>query len=223
MAIILHIDTSLPEAQAILSDNGSVLASAVNLQLNEHGAWLHTAIEKLFSKTGIHWQQVSAVSVAEGPGSYTGLRIGVAAAKGFCFARQLPLITVSNLKLFVEASRGINAQYYIPMIDARRMEVFTAVYDSNGQILTPPFAHILEDGSFLELLNKGAVLFCGDGAKKWSTACSHSNARFFHEHYKDIHHVKLACEAWEEKRFADLAYQTPVYVKDFQVKQSVKG
>jgi tRNA threonylcarbamoyladenosine biosynthesis protein TsaB len=182
------------------------------------------AINKLLEEQGYTMQQLKAVAVTEGPGSYTGLRVGMATAKGLCFALQIPLITVNTLK--VMACSAI-AQWLplpnqtmqvalCPMIDARRMEVFTAVYNDKLQELIAPKALILDPLSFNEELNNQLLICFGNGANKWKNISRFPNVVFIDEKIdmgKGL--AKLATDQYLSKNFADLAYAEPVYLKEF--------
>src|ERR1700758_4691343 len=134
MALILNIDTATAKASICLALDGKTLALAENWTQNEHAAWLHSAIEQMMQQTGYRLRDLQAVAVTAGPGSYTGLRVGMAAAKGFCFALDIPLIAEDTLRTMAFAAKEQlpGTDLLCPMIDARRMEVFTAVYQNDG-------------------------------------------------------------------------------------------
>jgi tRNA threonylcarbamoyladenosine biosynthesis protein TsaB len=222
--MILTIDTATDQASVCLSQDGNVLATLINDNQKDHATWIQVAINKLLEEQGYTMQQLKAVAVTEGPGSYTGLRVGMATAKGLCFALQIPLITVNTLK--VMACSAI-AQWLplpnqtmqvalCPMIDARRMEVFTAVYNDKLQELIAPKALILDPLSFNEELNNQLLICFGNGANKWKNISRFPNVVFIDEKIdmgKGL--AKLATDQYLSKNFADLAYAEPVYLKEF--------
>src|SRR5271168_1032073 len=139
-----------------------------NFEQKAHAAWLHVAVQELMTNTGSRMRDLQAVAVTAGPGSYTGLRVGMAAAKGFCYALGIPLITEDTLRVmaFAASERLPEADLLCPMIDARRMEVFTAVYQKGGKVLLPPIAMVIDENSFSEFLSERFMSFFGDGSYK---------------------------------------------------------
>lgn len=223
MSLILHIDTSGPEAWLVLARDGQVLLTRRNNRQQDHAAFLHPAIRELMEEAGLQFAELAAVAVCEGPGSYTGIRVGMAAAKGICFAAGIPLITLSALEITARALRDADATVpvddmpvcYCPMIDARRMEVFTAVYDRSLQCILQPQAMILTPDSYVKILLNNRVVFSGTGAGKWQRVCIHANAVFAEELYRDR---AMSCLSWEKAQraeLADLIYADPLYLKDF--------
>src|SRR5690349_4893942 len=183
MALILCIDTALEEASVCIAQDNHVLAVKKNNRQMDHAAWIQTAIREMLVETGREMNDLSAVAVAAGPGSYTGLRVGMATAKGICYALKIPLIAVNTLEAMAYAARefyGASAEnsFYCPMIDARRMEVFTAMYDQHLDTVIEPVALVLDEETFKEQLNKTRVIFFGSGVAKWKHLCNHSNAIF---------------------------------------------
>jgi tRNA threonylcarbamoyladenosine biosynthesis protein TsaB len=169
----------------------------------------------MIKDAGCTMKDINAVAVSNGPGSYTGLRIGLSAAKGLCYALQIPLITIGTLQMMVQGVEKNEANLYCPMIDARRMEVFTAMYGSEGKEITSPAALILDENSFAEDLKMNRILFFGNGAAKFKNICSHSNAIFSGLHTDASQLAKLSQQKFTAKDFADLAYCEPLYVKEF--------
>lgn len=218
MAIILNIDTATETAGIALSSGGLVLHSAINEDQKDHAAWIHHAIQQLMKDGGYAMHQLNAVAVTAGPGSYTGLRVGMASAKGLCYALGIPLITESTLKVMAAAAveRGNASGHFLcPMIDARRMEVFTAVYDSNLKEVLSPRPMILDEQSFHDLLSRQRVVFFGSGSAKFRALSQNANAIF-----QDIgHHAKhlagLSYLKFQLSEFAHPAYAEPVYLKEF--------
>lgn len=218
MASILHIDTAGNTATVMLAASGIAQPMLENKLQNEHAAFLHPAIETVLQKAGIAMNEIDAVAVANGPGSYTGLRVGLAAAKGICYALNKPLICINNLEILAAATRLHTADASIghaPMIDARRMEVFTALYNSKGELLISPHAEVLNANSFSTALDSGKLIFSGSGADKWQQICRHPNALFSTEYDVATAFASLAHDAFMTKKFADLAYVEPFYLKEF--------
>jgi tRNA threonylcarbamoyladenosine biosynthesis protein TsaB len=182
MGLILNIDTATQTAQVSFAKDGKVLQSLTNELQKDHASFLQTAIQQLAKNISIALADVDAIAVTAGPGSYTGIRVGMASAKGLCYALSKPLIAINTLKvLTVAAQQELNNApeiLFCPMIDARRMEVFTAIYNNTLAEILPPCAIILEERSFLPQLQNNKIVFFGSGAAKWQTLCSHSNASF---------------------------------------------
>jgi len=215
MSLILNIDTALDTASVCLSDNGNVLQLSFSENQKDHASWLHVAIAELLQKKGYVIKDLKAVAVSIGPGSYTGLRVGLAAAKGFCYALHIPLITVNSLKIIAYAVMGEAIDIICPLIDARRMEVFTAVYDKELREKISPHAMILDEKSFAPFLLSGNVLFCGNGVKKLQPLLLNSNGFFSHTISDASHLARLSINCYKNKEFADLAYAEPLYLKEF--------
>jgi tRNA threonylcarbamoyladenosine biosynthesis protein TsaB len=184
-------------------------------QAMESAAWLHVAIQKLLEEQDVVITQLAAIAVSAGPGSYTGLRIGMAAAKGMCYALNLPLITINSLQMMAAAAMAESTTLLCPMIDARRMEVFTGLYTCALEEVLPSQAMVLDQNSFATFLETTTITFFGNGSAKFQTLIQHRNAIF-----KDItadasHLVGLAHRAFQQQLFADLAYSEPFYGKAF--------
>lgn len=184
---------------------------------------LHTFVEWALEGAEITLKNLDAVCLGKGPGSYTGLRIGAASAKGFCFALDIPLIAVNSLESLASPFFGLAYDYIIPMVDARRMEVYCAVYHGiNGEIIKPTESLILDENSFEEFNGKN-ILFVGDGAKKASEILK-IKADFKPEVFPSAKYlVKSAVQKFENQNFEDVAYFEPFYLKEFQgVKKTEK-
>jgi tRNA threonylcarbamoyladenosine biosynthesis protein TsaB len=227
MGLILQIDTATEHASICLSRNGIPILSSESADQKNHGSFLQPAIQELMAKYGASLSDLDAIAVTEGPGSYTGLRVGLASAKGLCFALQKPLITINTLKIIAVSaikSKGNHAfeHLYIPMIDARRMEVFTAVYDEKLHIIESPQAKILDESAFQSTLEKKSIVFCGSGSVKFQSICQHQNAIFSNVQHQADDMSVLAFNALEEKTFANLAYCEPLYLKSFYSPASKK-
>jgi len=216
MALILHIDTSVEGASVCLARDSVVLRSALNNRQKDQPGWLHTSIRQLMADMDLGMNELEAVAVAIGPGSYTGLRVGLSAAKGFCFALNIPLIAVNTLEMMAfSVAEKRNDALLCPMIDARRMEVFTAVYDSELKEVMAPCAMILDGTNFAQLLARHKMIFSGNGSAKLKQVLSHPNASFSEKTATAEDMVYLAGQYFLEKRFANLAYTEPLYVKEF--------
>lgn len=222
MSLILNIDTATETAGVYLADKGVLIASSVNQQQNDHAAWIHTAIEKLMKAAGHTMNELKAIAVTAGPGSYTGLRVGMATAKGLCYALKIPFITESTLKLlassaiaFVRKHKLAQTNLYCPLIDARRMEVFTAVYNEQLEEIIKPNALILTENSFAERLSSGTICFFGSGSGKWQKISTHINARFEMVKIDGNEFALLSYKKFLCNEFTALAYAEPVYLKEF--------
>jgi len=223
--MILNIDTATEQASVCLSQDGNVIRTLLNDSQKDHAAWIQVAINTLLQKEGYTMQQIQAVAVTQGPGSYTGLRVGMASAKGICFALQIPLITINTLQ--VMAFGAINQWLsltenrppplcYCPMIDARRMEVFTAVYNEALEEIISPKAMILDELSFQPELHDRSLICFGNGSFKWKNVSRYPNVLFIDEKIDIAKSLaKLASSLYLEKNFANLAYAEPVYLKEF--------
>lgn len=225
LPLLLNIDTATEYASVCITRDEEVLAIEVNEQQQNHASFLQPAIKKIFDELHtISLAEIDAVAVTAGPGSYTGLRVALASAKGLCFVLNKPLILINTLEVMalaaieycrdhimhIEASAG-----FCPMIDARRMEVFAAMYDDKLQLLFQPAAVLLDIASFKEWMNTRQVFFSGNGAKKFSEIVLHENARFIDVQHHAGHLAKLAVKAYRQKYFADIAYSEPLYLKEF--------
>ena len=217
MALILLIETSTKSCSVSLSSENKIIAckEEVNEQYS-HDEKLTGFITELFKTQDFTIKDLDAVAVSKGPGSYTGLRISVSTAKGFCYALDIPLISVSTLKAMAFGmAQKEKSDLYCPMIDARRMEVYNAFYNSTNKEIRGIQADIIETYSYEKELDK-KVLFFGDGAEKCKQMIQHPNARFIDGIFpssKDM--LEIANEKFAEKDFEDIAYFEPFYLKDF--------
>jgi len=221
MSIILNIDTASQQAHVSFAKDGLLLHALTSGSQKEHASFLQSAIQQLTQITGIALPTIDAVAVTAGPGSYTGLRVGMASAKGLCYALNKPLIAMGTLEVLavsaMELLRGTAAdQLYCPMMDARRMEVFTAIYKDDLSAQLQPCAMILDPASFEKELQENKIIFFGSGSQKWKLICSNSNAVFENidvlPQSMCIHSNKL----FLQKKFTELAYSEPLYLKEFQ-------
>jgi tRNA threonylcarbamoyladenosine biosynthesis protein TsaB len=215
MAIILNIDTAVETASICLAREAKPFGFVENRNQSDHAAWLHPALQKLVADAGINIRDIDAIAISIGPGSYTGLRVGLAAAKGLCFAMNIPLIAVNTLKMMAYTTKNEAADYFCPLIDARRMEVFMAVYDKNLTEFIEPKAMIIDSNSFDSILSSNKVLFSGNGIEKVRKLISHPNALFTTSEATAISMVELSGQSLREKNFSDIAYIEPCYIKEF--------
>lgn len=221
MGLLLNIDTSTEKASVCLGNDGKIIGTASNDDQKDHASWLHTAIKKLIDKSGTKLNELDAIAITAGPGSYTGLRVGMAAAKGLCYALNKPLIVENTLKVMAYAATKDQAVTFgesdllCPMIDARRMEVFTNTYTPTLEEIYPSRALILDENSFKIELDKSRIYFFGSGSIKWKPLCAHINAFFINANFNASHLFFLADQKFKIRAFADLAYVEPLYIKEF--------
>ncbi|HET6769734.1 MAG TPA: tRNA (adenosine(37)-N6)-threonylcarbamoyltransferase complex dimerization subunit type 1 TsaB [Chitinophagaceae bacterium] len=215
MALILNIDTAVDTASVCLAKDAEVLSLAKNKKQQDHAAWLHLAIKEIFEKNGLELKKIDATSVTGGPGSYTGLRIGMATVKGICYALGKPMIILNTLKVMANAAKNENADLLCPMIDARRMEVFTAMYSKDLQTIKGPAAVTLNEKEFDEELANHRICFFGNGSDKFRSIKKNENAFFSLIDTDASHMVSLSEDMFRQKEFADVAYAEPLYLKEF--------
>ena len=219
MGYILHIDTAAAIASVSIGLNGNCIALIENENKKDHASFLQPAIKKLLEKADVHIKQLHAVSVAAGPGSYTGLRVGFAAAKGLSYTLNIPFITISSLLLMAKAAVEVSENnfdlLFCPIIDARRMEVFTAVYNSTLKEILPAGALIVDNDSFADILLNNKVLFFGNAVEKFKAVCTHPNALFSGGYNTNSAMVTMAFAKYQSHLFTDLAYSEPLYGKEF--------
>lgn len=217
MGIILNIETATKNCSVSVSKNEDILSLK---ELNEgkfsHAEKLHTFILEVIGDAALTMGDLDAISVSKGPGSYTGLRIGVSAAKGLCYALDKPLISIPTLEnMALQISLKEN-ELVVPLLDARRMEVYSAIYDKDYQQIRATEAEIIDETSFQSFLKKGILYFAGDGAEKCKEFISHDNARFLSAIYPSAREMALiASRKFETGDFEDVAYFEPFYLKDF--------
>ncbi len=233
MAIILGIETATSVCSVALVRDGKLLAIRESVGSRDHSAALTTYIADIFAEAGLTYQQMDAIAVSMGPGSYTGLRIGVSSAKGLCYALDKPFIAVDTLKSLAwqalqnckQENKNMEDILLVPMLDARRMEVYTAVFDQNLNYIEPVNAHIVTEESFMAFSGKEIIYF-GDGASKClSLLESKANTTFLDDISLSAKAIcMLAEKEFENHNFADVAYCEPFYLKDFIAgKPRVKG
>ncbi|AZB09409.1 tRNA (adenosine(37)-N6)-threonylcarbamoyltransferase complex dimerization subunit type 1 TsaB [Chryseobacterium sp. G0162] len=214
---ILYLETSSKNCSVAVSDNEKLLCVCEEVSENyKQSESLHTYVEWALEGAGISLKDIEAVSLGKGPGSYTGLRIGAASAKGFCYGLKVPFIAINSLESMIEPFLGQNYDFIVPLIDARRMEVYTGVYDgSTGREISVTEAKILDETSFEEFRDK-KVVFVGDGAKKAKDILNLPDADFREDIYPSAQYlIKKTLGKIEKKEFEDMAYFEPFYLKDF--------
>ena len=219
--MILQIETATSSCSVALAKDGQLVALKEINERNIHAEVITLFIRELLERTGATFQNLDAIAVSSGPGSYTGLRIGVSTAKGLCYALDKPLIAIETLEAmaFGVIDSGEIAGYDLlcPMIDARRMEVFTAVFSNKGERVTPTSADIITCDSFQSLLNKNKILFLGDGAAKCKDILEVSPHATFLPGFVNsaVHLTQKAQQKFLARQFEDVAYFEPYYLKDF--------
>ena len=220
MSYILHLETSTKQCSVALSKEGLCISKNKFLDENfSHSEKLHLFIQDVINLAGIVISDLDAIAISKGPGSYTGLRIGVAAAKGLCFALDLPLISINTLTLMVQPfldQKGFD--FFIPMLDARRMEVYTAIFNKNKKIQLQTTALVLTEDSFMSQVRNSNCLIIGNGANKFQALSPKIKAHFREEiDYPSAENmILLAWEKFNNKHFESLADFEPYYLKDFQ-------
>ena len=226
MSKIILIDTSTALCSAALCEDGVVTASRCSGEGRSHASLCAPFVDEILKERGLDVRGCDAVCVSAGPGSYTGLRVGVSTAKGLCFGGGLKLLSISTLDVLVATALrdGLaeGCKYIVPMIDARRMEVYSALYSAQGERLSEIEPAIIDEGSYAAQLQQGPVLFIGDGAQKCSALIASPNARF-HQCCPDAAAMAgAAVKEYNEKRFKDIAYFEPFYLKQFVATVSSK-
>ena len=204
-----------------LAENGAITAYRESSAPKAHASLTAVFVQEVLAERGLALSDCDAVCVSKGPGSYTGLRVGVSTAKGLCFGSGKPLVAVGTLDTLVAQADNSQFRFIIPMIDARRMEVYAAVFEDSRQI-TETSPVIVDENSFSEYLEQGPCLFIGDGAGKCADVIRHQNAHFCQCNPKASAMLHPAMEALNEKRFEDVAYFEPFYLKEFVATVSKK-
>lgn len=218
MALILNIDTSTTVCSVALAKDGETIRIKESNEGLNHSVLLGSYIDEILKENHITANQLDAVAVSMGPGSYTGLRIGVSMAKGLCFAAGKPLIAVNTLQALARAVSEQRQEdaYYCPMIDARRMEVYTAFFDRNNQTVIPTSAEIITETSFASILSGHKVFFFGNGSEKAKDLLTSPNASFIAGIDTSAANIeKIAEDKYQAGQFEDVVYFEPFYLKDF--------
>ncbi len=216
MAYILNIETSTTNCSVSLSKEGETLFLKEDYSNNySHAERLHVFIENVLHEAQIDRNEIDAIAVSKGPGSYTGLRIGVSAAKGLAFALDIPLISISTLEALARQV-DIRSGFIVPMIDARRMEVYSAIFDASYEMVREIKAEILTTSSFESELKENKVYFIGNGVEKTKGLITHSNANFIEHKLPSAKEMSmLAYSKYKKNDIEDVAYFEPYYLKDF--------
>ena len=222
MSLILNIDTAVESGSVSLSTKDELITVRTNENKNEHSGWLHIAIEQMVKDAGSSFKEISAIAVSNGPGSYTGLRIALSAAKGFCYALNIPLITYSTLELMADAAgdtvpgakeKGV---LLCPMIDARRMEVYFALYDHELNTIIEPRASIVDENFFNAELRESKIIFFGNGSSKFTKVLNHTHAIFTDFIFFGAKHMqKKSWHYYDNRIFSSIDLTEPLYIKEF--------
>ncbi len=222
MALILNIETSTQVCSACISKDGNVLAFKESNDQKSHARLLTTFIDQVLKESNYTFDDLDAVGVSKGPGSYTGLRIGVSTAKGICYAKDLPLIAINTLE---SMTNGVISEkeldknediVLVPMIDARRMEVYSAFFNYKGDFLREVKAEIIEENTYSDILKKQKMIFFGDGSSKIMETIKHENAVFIEDfHPSSRFMANISDHYFKNNKFEDVAYFEPFYLKDF--------
>ncbi len=225
MAIILHIDTALEQGGVCLSKGNDLLATKSNLIWQQHASFLQPAIHEIFKETGFQLSDLNAIAVSNGPGSYTGLRVGLATAKGLCYALNKPIMLLNTLEIMAASyvrQYAIQQSLLCPMIDARRMEVYTALYDANLQIIKPPDAMILSADFMQDQQLNDPIYFFGSGSNKLLEFLPTANEYIIKNfQYDTADMIPLAMHQFSNNQFDSVAYCEPFYIKPFFTKMNV--
>jgi len=225
MATLLHIDTAGEKAMIAFTQNGAILASKENSVFNTHAAFVQAGIQELTDIYPINLAALDAIVVTMGPGSYTGLRVGLASAKGLAYALEKPLIGLSTLALLANAAKRSPEFYTLPnlqifaMIDAKRMEVFGAIFDQNQGFRWKEQALELSPAYFEDLVKNGPILCIGNGVEKVKTIVTSPSIYFSDLAYNLMDFIELAEVKLKNKNFEDIAYSSPAYLKEFYQKK----
>ncbi len=215
MAIILNLETSTKNCSVSIAKDGVQLCLIEESEESyAHGEKLNQFVDWCINGAEIEIKDIDAVCVSKGPGSYTGLRIGVSSAKGFAYGLDKPLLAVNTLDVLVNSQINKGFDFIVPMIDARRMEVYTAIFDGQGKQLTETEAKVIEETSFEDLQTK-KIVFIGDGAEKCKDVLAYLNATFIQEYPSAKNMISLSENKYFQKSFEDVAYFEPYYLKDF--------
>ncbi|MDE5418536.1 tRNA (adenosine(37)-N6)-threonylcarbamoyltransferase complex dimerization subunit type 1 TsaB [Labilibaculum sp. DW002] len=226
MALLLHIETSTAVCSVGLGKDGELLALKETKEGMKHASHLTVFIENILKENGFSTSDLDGIAISMGPGSYTGLRIGVSTAKGICYGAELPLIAISTLQAMTKpllANENIQSQlknpekaYYCPMIDARRMEVYTAFYNDKNELKKDISADIIDENSYAKELSEREIVFFGDGAAKCKEIIESKNGIFLDNVTPTATGmIELAEAKFQKQEFEDVAYFEPFYLKDF--------
>ncbi len=227
MAIILNIDTATEYASVCLSDGNNILAIEENFEQKNHAAFLQPAIKKIQTALQFQLSSLQAIAVTAGPGSYTGLRVGLASAKGLCYALNKPLLLINTLQVMAHSlaknyhTDKTNNLLLCPLIDARRMEVFTALYNKHLEPIINPSAIIVDESFLKEELKENTIIMGGSGSKKMLQLITHENIIFSTTVHNATDLAAIATQQFENKQFTNLAYSEPYYLKEFYTAKKI--
>ena len=217
MSLILNIETATDVCSVCIAENGRLISLRETQQKNAHASSITPFIDEVISEAHRTIDELDAIAVSSGPGSYTGLRIGVSTAKGLCLALGAPLISVSTLQAMAFRMAEINNGekcLYCPMIDARRMEVYAGIYDADNKAIEPPHSVMIDHDSFATVLVRNKIIFFGSGSAKCKGIINNPRASFYDGFTVSSSHLcTLSAKAYSEKRFEELAYFEPLYLK----------
>ncbi len=227
MPVFLHINTATENAIIGISENETVIDFLTNNNQKDHASFVQEAIKNLLQRTGISIKKLDAVSVTQGPGSYTGLRVGMASAKGLCYVLKIPLLTLNTLEIMALSVIEKNAEperfLYCPMIDARRLEVFTALFDHKLNEVLPASSVIIEPGYLDDIIQKRSIILCGNGAKKFIDLSPHGNLTFDETKISISALAKSSSIKFSNKQFSNLFTTDAAYLKPFFSSQESKS
>lgn len=219
MAIILNLETATTNCSVSIAKDGELLLLKEDNSANySHSEKLHIFIQEALEEASLSFADISAIAVSKGPGSYTGLRIGVSAAKGLSYSLDLPLISVSTLESLAKQATSETYKFVIPLLDARRMEVYSAVFNGMGDQIRETRAEIIEKGQFMDYAEQGVVLLIGDGAEKCQGILDHPNFRFKAALPTAKEMGAISYKKFKAGEFENVAYFEPFYLKDFILK-----
>lgn len=226
MTYLLNIETATHICSVSLSKDGETIDIKESFEDKTHAELLTVFIKDLLNRNSIKPADLSAIAVSEGPGSYTGLRIGVSVAKGLCYGLKKPLIAIPTLLAMAEGMKQDlidDSSLLSPMIDARRMEVYTAIYNQKLEVIEDVHAKVIDEEAFKTLLDQNKINFFGNGSEKCKSTIQHENANFIDKTYISSKHMsQLAFEKFQNNDFKDVAYFEPFYLKEFQALKSKK-
>ena len=217
MAKILCLETATTNCSVAISEKGQLVAIKEHNEKNyTHSEQLHVFIEHVLNESSCKFSDLDAIAVSKGPGSYTGLRIGVSAAKGLCFSLDIPLLAIPTLEILATQIDAQKDEIIVPLIDARRMEVYSAVYDENHNEIRKTKAEVIDEKSFGEFSSKSKIHLVGNGAEKCREVVHLPNLEFHITNFPSAKQMaNLAFEKYEVGNFEDVAYFEPYYLKDF--------
>ncbi|WP_437371413.1 tRNA (adenosine(37)-N6)-threonylcarbamoyltransferase complex dimerization subunit type 1 TsaB [Maribacter litoralis] len=217
MGILLNLETSSTNCSVCIAKDGEILAiQELNSANYSHAEKLHLFIEEVVQEASLKMEDIVAVAVSKGPGSYTGLRIGVSAAKGLCYALGIPLISVSTLKSMASQIKIKEDEVLIPVLDARRMEVYSAIFDADLHQIRETKAEIIDENSFVEYINDKSVHFLGSGAEKIKELFTDASINYHCDVVPSAREMaSISADKFNASEFEDVAYFEPYYLKDF--------